>query len=135
MPLEELIRHARGDEPASLLLTNARVVNVLSGEVLETDVIPCVRYARPPYWPGARAPRQNHQRGQHRDPPESRQKCAADEPRRTVVSLEALWKRSRHDQSSFFSGSSSAGASSAGSSGVSSAASSVASSTPVADST
>lgn len=38
MPLDELIRYARGDEPADLLLTNGRVVNVLSGEIVETDV-------------------------------------------------------------------------------------------------
>ena len=29
---------ARGDEPADLLLTNARVVNVFTGEVLDADV-------------------------------------------------------------------------------------------------
>ena len=38
MDLKSLIRHARGDEPADLLLRNARVVNVLSGEVDETSV-------------------------------------------------------------------------------------------------
>lgn len=38
MPLDELISYARGDEPADLLLTNGRVVNVLSGEIVETDV-------------------------------------------------------------------------------------------------
>lgn len=38
MPLDELISYARGDKPADLLLTNGRVVNVLSGEILETDV-------------------------------------------------------------------------------------------------
>ena len=32
MDLKSLIRHARGDEPADLLLRNGRVVNVLSGE-------------------------------------------------------------------------------------------------------
>jgi adenine deaminase len=36
--LDELISYARGDEPADLLLTNGRVVNVLSGEIVETDV-------------------------------------------------------------------------------------------------
>jgi adenine deaminase len=36
--LKSLIRHARGDEPADLLLRRGRVVNVLSGEILETDV-------------------------------------------------------------------------------------------------
>ena len=29
---------ARGDEPADLLLRNARVVNVFTGEIQETDV-------------------------------------------------------------------------------------------------
>ena len=38
MPLDELISYARGDQPADLLLTNGRVVNVLSGEIVETDV-------------------------------------------------------------------------------------------------
>ncbi len=38
MDLKEIIRFARGDEPADLLLDNARVVNVLSGEILETSV-------------------------------------------------------------------------------------------------
>jgi len=38
VPLDELISYARGDEPADLLLTNGRVVNVLSGEIVETDV-------------------------------------------------------------------------------------------------
>ena len=38
MPLDELISYARGDKPADLLLTNGRVVNVLSGEIVETDV-------------------------------------------------------------------------------------------------
>ncbi len=38
MDVPELIRHARGDEPADLLLANGRVVNVLSGEVHETDI-------------------------------------------------------------------------------------------------
>jgi adenine deaminase len=33
MDLKSLIRHARGDEPADLLLRNGRVVNVLSGQV------------------------------------------------------------------------------------------------------
>jgi adenine deaminase len=36
--LKSLIRHARGDEPADLRLRGGRVVNVLSGEVLATDV-------------------------------------------------------------------------------------------------
>ncbi len=38
MKLEEIIRYARGDEPADLLLRNARVVNVLSGAIDRTDV-------------------------------------------------------------------------------------------------
>ncbi len=38
MRLDEIVRHARGDEPADLLLTNARVVNVFSHEIVETDV-------------------------------------------------------------------------------------------------
>ena len=38
MDLKSLIRRARGDEPADLLLRNGRVVNVLSGEVEETSV-------------------------------------------------------------------------------------------------
>ncbi len=36
--LLHLLAVARGDEPADVLLTNARVVNVFTGEVLETDV-------------------------------------------------------------------------------------------------
>ncbi|NUQ39361.1 MAG: adenine deaminase [Caldilineales bacterium] len=38
MQLEAILRHARGDLPAELLLKNARVVNVLSGEILPGDV-------------------------------------------------------------------------------------------------
>jgi len=38
LELPDLLRHARGDEPADLLLANARVVNVFSGEVYEADV-------------------------------------------------------------------------------------------------
>ena len=38
MNLKSLIRHARGDEPADLLLRNGRVVNVLSGLVDPTSV-------------------------------------------------------------------------------------------------
>jgi len=38
MELSELIRYARGADPAHLLLRNARLVNVLSGEIIETDV-------------------------------------------------------------------------------------------------
>jgi adenine deaminase len=34
----DLLRYARGDEPADILLSNARVVNVLSGEIVDTDV-------------------------------------------------------------------------------------------------
>jgi len=36
--LKSLIRHARGDEPADLLLRNGRVVNVLSGEIERASV-------------------------------------------------------------------------------------------------
>ncbi len=38
MDLKSLIRHARGDDPADVLLRNGRVVNVLSGEIVATDV-------------------------------------------------------------------------------------------------
>jgi len=38
MDLKSLIRHARGDEPADLLLKNGRVVNVLSGQIDQTSV-------------------------------------------------------------------------------------------------
>ena len=38
MRTSEIIRYARGEEPADLLLENARVVNVLSGEIVETHV-------------------------------------------------------------------------------------------------
>ena len=38
MDLKSLIRHAKGDEPADLLLKHARVVNVLSGQIDETGV-------------------------------------------------------------------------------------------------
>jgi len=38
MDLKSLIRHAKGDEPADLLLRNGRVVNVLSGEIVPTSV-------------------------------------------------------------------------------------------------
>ena len=38
MQISEIIRYARGAEPADLLLDNARVVNVLSGEIIETSV-------------------------------------------------------------------------------------------------
>ncbi len=38
MERSSLIRFARGEAPAELLLANARVVNVFSGEILETDV-------------------------------------------------------------------------------------------------
>jgi adenine deaminase len=38
MDLKSLIRHARGDEPADLLLRNARVVNVLSGQIERAGV-------------------------------------------------------------------------------------------------
>lgn len=35
---EELIRIARGDQPADLLLKNARLINVYSGEIYPTDI-------------------------------------------------------------------------------------------------
>jgi adenine deaminase len=38
MELAELIRYSRGEDPAHLLLKNARLVNVLSGEIIKTDV-------------------------------------------------------------------------------------------------
>ena len=38
MELQSLIRFARGETPAELLLANARVVNVLSGEIILTNV-------------------------------------------------------------------------------------------------
>jgi len=38
MDLATLVRHARGDAPADLLLANARVVNVFSGDIDRTDV-------------------------------------------------------------------------------------------------
>ena len=38
MELRSLIRYARGETPADLLLRNARVINVLSGEIVPTDV-------------------------------------------------------------------------------------------------
>lgn len=38
MKLEQRLRHARGDDAADLLIKNARVVNVFSHEIVETDV-------------------------------------------------------------------------------------------------
>jgi len=38
MDLKSLIRHARGADAADLVLRNARVVNVLSGEIVPTDI-------------------------------------------------------------------------------------------------
>jgi len=38
MELSELIQYSRGDKPAQLLLKNARLVNVFSGEIIQTDV-------------------------------------------------------------------------------------------------
>ncbi len=38
MELSELIHYARGEKPAHLLLKNANVINVHSGEIIETDV-------------------------------------------------------------------------------------------------
>jgi adenine deaminase len=36
--LEELIRYSRGDEPADLLIRNAKVIDVFGGEIVETGV-------------------------------------------------------------------------------------------------
>jgi adenine deaminase len=38
LKVEQRVRHARGDAPVDLLVKNARVVNVLSHEILEADV-------------------------------------------------------------------------------------------------
>ncbi|MBI3535991.1 MAG: adenine deaminase, partial [Chloroflexi bacterium] len=38
MEISHLIKVARGEEPAELLLKNARVVNVFSGEIEETSI-------------------------------------------------------------------------------------------------
>ncbi len=38
MELNDLIRVARGDAPADLVLRNARLVNVYSGEIYPADV-------------------------------------------------------------------------------------------------
>ncbi len=38
MELSQIVRVARGDEPADLVLRNARLVNVFSGEIVPTDV-------------------------------------------------------------------------------------------------
>lgn len=38
MELAQIIKIARGDEPADLLLKNGRVLNVFSGEIIETDL-------------------------------------------------------------------------------------------------
>jgi len=38
MELAELIKVARGDEPADLLLQNAKVVNVFTGDIQETHI-------------------------------------------------------------------------------------------------
>ena len=38
MDLEELLRIARGDQPADLLLTDCRLVNVYTGEIYATEV-------------------------------------------------------------------------------------------------
>jgi adenine deaminase len=39
MDPEELIRIARGDQPADILLQNARLINVYSGEIYLTDIV------------------------------------------------------------------------------------------------
>ena len=39
MALTDLIPIARGDEPADLILRNARIINVYSGEILQEDVV------------------------------------------------------------------------------------------------
>ena len=36
--LDNLIQVARGEKPADLLLTGGKVINTLSGEILEQDV-------------------------------------------------------------------------------------------------
>ena len=38
MEMSELLSIARGDAPAELLLTNARIVNVYSGEIENADI-------------------------------------------------------------------------------------------------
>lgn len=38
MEISEIVRYARGDKPAELLLKNGRVVNVLSGEITQTNI-------------------------------------------------------------------------------------------------
>ncbi len=38
MELQELLRVARGEAPADLLIKNARVVNVFTGEIIESHV-------------------------------------------------------------------------------------------------
>ncbi len=38
MESEELIRIARGDQPADLLLKHARLINIYSGEIYQTDI-------------------------------------------------------------------------------------------------
>ncbi len=38
MEIHEFVRYARGDKPAELLLRNARIVNVLSGEIIPTNI-------------------------------------------------------------------------------------------------
>ena len=38
MELADLIKVARGDEPADLLLKNAKVVNVFTGDIDETNI-------------------------------------------------------------------------------------------------
>ena len=38
MELNDMLRVARGDAPADLVLRNARLVNVYSGEIYPTDV-------------------------------------------------------------------------------------------------
>lgn len=38
MEISELVRYARGDLPAERLLKNARVINVLSGEIVKTNI-------------------------------------------------------------------------------------------------
>ena len=38
MNLEEMIKYARGERQADLLLTNARIVNVFSGEIFPGSI-------------------------------------------------------------------------------------------------
>ena len=41
VPTSSLLAAARGDKPADLLLRNARIVNLFSGEIEEADIALC----------------------------------------------------------------------------------------------